>query len=203
MREHKKVGVLRFGQLGNVGKISNVLSLCGFTPFVFSPDKFATFSHEIHGLVIPGVGDANAIPSRQLHNLKSDLLEFAVDKKILGICIGMQILAKESEEDTRSLKSCLGFINAKVSRLTNQTLPRFGTLTVKPNKPGFFKKQNLGGDYYFMHSFGVDACDHVTAECQQGVPAVIEWGNFLGVQFHPECSGESGKRLIKAWFEND
>ena len=163
---------------------------------------------EANALVLPGVGafaDAmNALRSGTL--LPEMLREVENGKPLLGICLGMQALFDSSEEGVGV--EGLGLIGGKVKRLPSETplgrqkVPHMGwnTLTPRGDSPMF---DGLPPDpyVYFVHSFACfpdDPAD-VLASAEYGVEfaAAVCRGNVMGMQFHPEKSGEVGKRLLQ------
>jgi glutamine amidotransferase len=153
-------------------------------------------------LVLPGVGHAGFAMERLE---KNGLIPFlrAQKKPVLGICLGMQILFSSSEEgDTR----CLDLIPGRVSKLkatADFRVPHMGWSLVQRKGNGGVLLNGIAESsyFYFVHSFQVPASDCTTAQTPEGIPAVIEHGNFLATQFHPERSGEAGARLLGNFLE--
>ncbi len=135
-------------------------------------------------VVLPGVGSARAAMAHLEATGASDALtrRFAEGGRIVGICLGLQLALEHSEEDGGT--RMLGLLEGRVRRLEAARVPRLGWATVEP----------WDATYYFAHSYWCDAPSVVaTAE---GIPAAVAMGPFLGVQFHPEKSGEAGERWL-------
>ncbi|MFM2589569.1 imidazole glycerol phosphate synthase subunit HisH [Vibrio sp. TBV020] len=159
-------------------------------------------------LFLPGVGTA----SEAMKNLQQrDLIELVkkVEKPLLGICLGMQLLGKVSQEKGQKadeLVECLGLCEGEVKLLEtgNLPLPHMGWNTVKstPEHP-LFKDIEEGEYFYFVHSFGMPVGDYTIAQCEYGKPftAAVQSGNYYGVQFHPERSSKAGSKLIQNFLE--
>ncbi|ASI90435.1 MULTISPECIES: imidazole glycerol phosphate synthase subunit HisH [Vibrio] len=159
-------------------------------------------------LFLPGVGTA----SEAMKNLQErDLIELVkqVEKPVLGICLGMQLLGKLSQEKGQKadeLVECLGLCEGEVKRLEtgDLPLPHMGWNTVKAvaGNP-LFQGIEEGEYFYFVHSFGMPVGDYTIAECEYGKPfsAAIQSGNYYGVQFHPERSSKAGSKLIQNFLE--
>jgi glutamine amidotransferase len=159
-------------------------------------------------LFLPGVGTA----SEAMKNLEErDLIKLVkqVEKPLLGICLGMQLLGKLSQEKgskANELVDCLGLCEGEVKLLQtgDLPLPHMGWNTVKatPNNP-LFKGIEEGEYFYFVHSFGMPVGDYTIAECDYGssFSAAIQSGNYYGVQFHPERSSKAGSKLIQNFLE--
>lgn len=159
-------------------------------------------------LFLPGVGTA----SEAMKNLQQrDLIELVkqVEKPLLGICLGMQLLGKVSQEKGQKaddLVECLGLCEGEVKLLETGELPlpHMGWNTVKstPGHP-LFKDIEEGEYFYFVHSFGMPVGDYTIAQCEYGKPftAAVQSGNYYGVQFHPERSSKAGSKLIQNFLE--
>ena len=167
-------------------------------------------------LVLPGVGAfENAVK-----NLKSlnffDLVEQIKLKNIptLGICLGMQLFFEESEEFGKF--KGLGLMEGKVQKLPNfstdkkkMKIPNIGWHNLILNKKhssftneNFFKNFKANDSFYFVHSYFANPAkkDLILASYNFGghlIPAIVGKDNFIGCQFHPEKSGNSGLNLIK------
>ncbi|WP_162046616.1 imidazole glycerol phosphate synthase subunit HisH [Vibrio taketomensis] len=155
-------------------------------------------------LFLPGVGTA----SEAMKNLEErDLIELVqqVEKPLLGICLGMQLLGTFSQEKGQKADEqveCLGLCNGEVKRMQtgDLPLPHMGWNTVKsrPEHP-LFKGIEEGEYFYFVHSFAMPIGDYTIAECEYGqrFSAAVQSGNYYGVQFHPERSSSAGSKLIE------
>jgi glutamine amidotransferase len=159
-------------------------------------------------LFLPGVGTASeAMKNLQERNLVS--LVQQVEKPLLGICLGMQLLGKLSQEKGQkadALVECLGLCDGEVRLLETGDLPLphmgWNTVTETPNHP-LFKEIEEGEYFYFVHSFAMPVGDYTIAQCDYGNPftAAVQSGNYYGVQFHPERSSKAGSKLIQNFLE--
>ncbi len=155
-------------------------------------------------LFLPGVGTATAA-MKNLEERHLITLIKAIDKPVLGICLGMQLLGKLSQEG-KSPIACLGHIDAGSHLLDTGALPLphmgWNTVKVKDNHPLF---ANIPADshFYFVHSFAMPVGEYTisTAEYGQAFSAAVQSGNYYGVQFHPERSSKVGAQLIKNFLE--
>ena len=132
------------------------------------------------------------------------------DKRpVLGICVGMQLLARESEEGSAP---GLGWMDGQVRRFAHDSfqqrthLPHMGWNTVEPARPhSLFDGVDLGTGYYFLHSFYFECVreQDVLATTEYGQPfaSVVQRDNVVGVQFHPEKSHHAGIQLLKNFAE--
>ncbi|CDT46301.1 MULTISPECIES: imidazole glycerol phosphate synthase subunit HisH [Vibrio] len=159
-------------------------------------------------LFLPGVGTA----SEAMKNLQErDLVTLVkqVEKPLLGICLGMQLLGKLSQEKGQKadeLVECLGLCDGEVRLLETGDLPLphmgWNTVTATPYHP-LFKDIEEGEYFYFVHSFAMPVGDYTIAQCDYGNPftAAVQSGNYYGVQFHPERSSKAGSKLIQNFLE--
>ncbi|MGO2499017.1 imidazole glycerol phosphate synthase subunit HisH [Vibrio litoralis] len=159
-------------------------------------------------LFLPGVGTA----SEAMKNLEErDLISLVkkVEKPLLGICLGMQLLGKLSEEKGQQGKSevnCLGLCDGEVRLMDtgDLPLPHMGWNTVQP-QDGHLLFKDIPADsyFYFVHSYAMQVGEYTIASCDYGKPftAAVQSGNYYGVQFHPERSSKAGAKLIQNFLE--
>lgn len=155
------------------------------------------------GLIVPGVGAARPAMDRLA---RAGLVEpiqgwIAADRPFLGVCLGLQLLFETSDEDGAET---LGVLPGRTVQLRDApTLPHIGWNQVERTRVhDLFAGIDDGADFYFVHSYAgeppVGADDVVLARTSHGRPFVsaIARGATLGVQFHPERSGNDGLRLL-------
>lgn len=192
------IGIVDYGA-GNLKNVQAALDRLG-APWtsVARPEDLDGVSR----VILPGVGRFRAA-SRRLREagLGAPLREFALSgRPFLGICLGMQLLFEDSEEDPD--EAGLGVLEGRVRRLRAKPLPHIGWATVEPvvRGPGtLFEGLPERFDAYFAHSFAVPATDRHAAALALGpapFAAAVASGSTWGVQFHPEKSGEWGRRVL-------
>jgi imidazole glycerol-phosphate synthase subunit HisH len=149
-------------------------------------------------VIFPGVGEASStmkyLTSLGLHEVIPSLRQ-----PVLGICLGMQLMCRWSEENDTP---CLGIFDVDVRRFVprnQEKVPHMGWNQIFQLRGQLFDRE-LEGEYtYFVHSYYVPLTTHTTAVCDyiQPFSAAISQGNFHATQFHPEKSGLVGARIIQ------
>lgn len=196
----KIVGILDYG-MGNLTSVKNTFDFLKIkSVFIEQASQFDEISH----LIIPGVG---AFPYAMESILEKKMFEpivnFANDgKPVLGICLGMQLLASKSDEMT--LTDGLNLIPGHVKMLqTSHPIPHMGWNGINTIHPHpILRGVKNNADVYFVHSFYFETTDseNVVAETDYGVnfPSIVanEAGNVIGIQFHPEKSQKQGLRIL-------
>jgi len=189
--------------LCNVGSARRAFEECGAKVIV--TDDPAALADATH-IVLPGVGAFNA-GMAQLHAqgwvqpLRKAVKEDGIP--ILGICLGMQLLAERGHEGGHA--DGLGLIAGEVTRLAagpGERVPHVGWNDVSIERSSvLFGSIPTGTDFYFVHSFHLvptRAKDRVaSARCCGGITAAVECDGVYGVQFHPEKSSKAGFQLIR------
>ncbi|HSH67178.1 MAG TPA: imidazole glycerol phosphate synthase subunit HisH, partial [Bacteroidia bacterium] len=116
---------------------------------------------------------------------------------VLGICLGMQLMCKHSEEgDT----ACLGIFDQRVKKFnTSLKVPQIGWNRIRNLKSGLFKEVNEGEYLYFVHSYYAELGVNTVAETDYDLvySSSLQRDNFYATQFHPEKSSDTGKRILE------
>lgn len=197
------IAIVDYG-IGNLGSVENALKYVGGKPIITSSPNVLKNADRI---ILPGVGAfADGMKFLKDRKLIEPLYNEIITKQkpLLGLCLGMQLLAKNSDE--YGLHLGLGWIPAVVRRFkideSKYKIPHVGWNNVKPKKNSILLK-NLGQSpvFYFVHSYHLCEISPtiVIGECNYGInfPAVIEYQNILATQFHPEKSQQDGLKLLK------
>lgn len=199
-----KLVIIDYG-LGNLRSIEKALQYVGAEVEI---SKEASIIDRADALILPGVG---AFRDAMMHfSTLERVVKDAVNdgKPLLGICLGMQMLASESEEG--GLHTGIDIIPGRVVRFPASELkvPHMGwnSINTKKNIP-LLKNIRDGSYVYFVHSYYVNTDEkYEAAMCDYGIefPAIItnEAGNVIGTQFHPEKSGATGLRMLSNFVEN-
>lgn len=180
--------------MGNIRSLGNALSRLGAEwQLTSDPDVISTASH----VILPGVGNA-AEAMANLNKLHLPELIVRLRHPVLGICVGMQVMCRSSEEgDTR----CMGIFDAKVSRLQRTEeakVPNMGWCQINNLESKLFTGIPRGSYAYFVHSFAAPTCPDTIATARHSrlFSAALKYENFYGTQFHPEKSGKTGEEIL-------
>lgn len=202
------ISIVNYG-MGNIRSVQNALQFIGAKSRVIGASDEILRSDKI---ILPGVGSFRAaMENIRKQNLEESLNEAVLKRRIpiLGICLGMQLLADLGEED--GLTKGLGWIRGSVKRFPDEKLsikvPHIGFNTVHFNSANSAMGHDLGAhaDFYFVHSYRM-VCQDI-----QDVSSWVDYGekfvasvhkeNIFGVQFHPEKSQNNGLTLLKNFCE--
>lgn len=198
------ITVVNYGS-GNISAITNIYKRLNIHCTVASE---AVHLEGATHLVLPGVGAFDTT----MEQLNASGMRQALDKKVLedrvpviGVCVGMQIMARASEEGKRQ---GLGWLKATVRRFDiahlkhKPHLPHLGWNVACPvGTPALFDGVDIDRGFYFLHSYYFDCDDQeaVIARSEYGTPftSAAHVGNVYGVQFHPEKSHQNGIQIFK------
>ncbi len=194
-----KIGILDYG-MGNLRSVFNAFKSINFTPvFVKRAIDFEGLSH----LIIPGVG---AFPSAMKNireaKLELEIIKFAESgKPLLGICLGMQLLATIGYE----METCngLNLIEGVVKKIdSTERIPHVGWNSINlTNEHFLFDGIKKDVDFYFVHSYYFEPSknENLLATCEYGkkIPVIVFKNNIIGIQFHPEKSQKNGLKILE------
>jgi len=198
-----KVGIIDYG-MGNIWSVRTALEFLGVLPKIVSvSSEINEFSH----LIIPGVGSFKKAMDN-IHELQmfNPIVTQAQSEKckILGICLGMQLLCSDSEEG--GFTKGFGLVNSSVKKFKiknkNLKVPHIGFNSVVMDKTeGLFSGLLRPSDFYFVHSYRItempDKANLCYCEYGEKFVAGFEFKNIFGTQFHPEKSQTNGLKLLQ------
>jgi glutamine amidotransferase len=193
-------------KVGNIGSLLNTLDYLKLEYQVV--DNITEFKN-VDRMILPGVGSFKSA-SDQLH--KTGFIDVirtaALDKEIpiLGICVGMQVLASIGLEGGKS--QGLRFIDAVVDKIQNNCndlrIPHMGWNNIDMKNHKIFDSLKSSDCFYFVHSYEMrlnESINHSLVDYGEGVVAYVKKGNIHGVQFHPEKSQSAGLTVIRNFVE--
>ncbi|NIS38926.1 imidazole glycerol phosphate synthase subunit HisH [Candidatus Saccharibacteria bacterium] len=187
-----KVAVLKYNA-GNIHSMRIALRRLGIEPVVTDDPNLLA---EADKVIFPGVGEASsAMRYLQARELDKVLKNF--NKPLLGICLGLQLMCRYSEEnDTR----CLEIFDTAVRKFPpKDKVPHMGWNSIHQLKGALFQEVNEGEFVYFVHSYYAEFDGYTASVSNYIVPfsASLNKSNYFAVQFHPEKSGAVGEQILK------
>ncbi len=201
------IGIIDYG-VGNIKAFANIYKSFNIS---FKIVRNISELDNVSKLILPGVGSFDhAMTSLQNSGMKDKLDDLVLEKKlpIIGICVGMQMLAKSSDE---GVLEGLGWINGVVkkfdkSKIKNAPLPHMGWNTLNIEKQNkIFDNIEEDPRYYFLHSYYFE-CNNkedviATATYGERFERMVNHENIYGIQCHPEKSHHNGIQLLKNFGE--
>lgn len=179
---------------GNLRSVENAVSRLGCEWIVSSLPEVIRAADRV---ILPGVGEASSA-MRQLRDRGLVDTIRTLTQPVLGICIGMQLMCRSSEEGDAE---CMGIFDVRVRRFEQSGLkvPHMGWNTIEQLSGPLFAGIDEGSYIYYVHSYAPELCASTIATTRYGAPfsAALSRGNFYGTQFHPEKSGSTGEQIIK------
>lgn len=202
------IAIINYGS-GNIAAIANIYKQLK-VPYVVTNDLDELVKADKY--VLPGVGAFDATmrylnDSGMVETLNEQVL--VLKKKVLGICVGMQVLAESSDEGSLA---GLGWVRGRVRKIDSSLIPAspklphmgWNSIVSKADAALFFGVDIQQG-FYFLHSYYFDAtdADDVVATVQYGeeLPCAVAHANVFGMQFHPEKSHSNGVAIFRNFAE--
>jgi imidazole glycerol-phosphate synthase subunit HisH len=187
-----KTAIIKYNA-GNIRSVSNALVRLGVEHSITDdPEEILSASR----VIFPGVGEASTTMN-YLKQKKLDILIRELRQPVLGICLGMQLMCRHSEEGNTP---CLGIFDLPVKRFeVNLKIPHMGWNSLHQVKKPLMAEALEEQYVYFVHSYYIPVAEETAAVSYYGIPfsAALQKGNFYATQFHPEKSGEAGEMILK------
>ena len=194
-----KVAVVKYNA-GNIRSVDYALKRLGVEAVITADKEILQSADKV---IFPGVGEAGTT----MNHLKATGLDELIKnlrQPVFGICLGMQLMCRPSEEGE---VDCLNIFDVDVKRFVPQKhedkVPHMGWNTIGKTNSKLFEGFTEEEFVYFVHSFYVPVCDFTAAETDYIHPfsAALHKDNFYATQFHPEKSGKTGERILRNFLD--
>ena len=194
-----KVAVVKYNA-GNIRSVDYALKRLGVEAVITADKEILQSADKV---IFPGVGEAGTT----MNHLKATGLDELIKnlrQPVFGICLGMQLMCRHSEEGE---VDCLNIFDVDVKRFVPQKhedkVPHMGWNTICKTNSKLFEGFTEEEFVYFVHSFYVPVCDFTAAETDYIHPfsAALHKDNFYATQFHPEKSGKTGERILRNFLD--
>ena len=194
-----KVAVVKYNA-GNIRSVDYALKRLGVEAVITADKEILQSADKV---IFPGVGEAGTT----MNHLKATGLDELIKnlrQPVFGICLGMQLMCRHSEEGE---VDCLNILDVDVKRFVPQKhedkVPHMGWNTIGKTNSKLFEGFTEEEFVYFVHSFYVPVCDFTAAETDYIHPfsAALHKDNFYATQFHPEKSGKTGERILRNFLD--
>lgn len=188
------VAIIKYNA-GNIYSVDYALKRLGVTPVITAEPELLCQADKV---IFPGVGEAFTT-MEYLKEHKLDKLIRNLKQPVLGICLGMQLMCRYSEEGNAD---CLGIFDTEVKRFIphkhEEKVPHMGWNTLTDVNSNLFSGQMENKFVYFVHSYYVPKNDYTAATTEYILPfsAALHKDNFYATQFHPEKSGSVGEVIL-------
>jgi glutamine amidotransferase len=186
-----KVAIIKYNA-GNIMSVTYALNRLGIDPVVTDDESILKTADRV---IFPGVGEASTA-MKYIRDRALDVVIKNLTQPFLGICLGMQLMGKHSEEgDTQ----CLGIFDASIKKFPpHEKVPHMGWNQIDSFSSPLLAHVPEGSYMYFVHSYYVDLCAATSTRCSyiNSFSAGLHQDNFFAFQFHPEKSGELGARIL-------
>ena len=195
----QKIVVIKYNA-GNIYSVVHALRRLGIEPIVTSDEKTILAADKV---IFPGVGEA-ATTMKFLKERGMDKLIKSLKQPVLGICLGMQLMCKRSEEGD---VECLNIFDVEVKKFVaqqqNEKIPHMGWNQIYALKSGLFLSTTENQFVFFVHSYYVPLCENTLATVDYIYPfsAALKKDNFYATQFHPEKSGDVGEQILRNFID--
>tara|TARA_B100000524_G_scaffold328369_1_gene212987 strand:- start:9 stop:608 length:600 start_codon:yes stop_codon:yes gene_type:complete len=198
------IGIIDYG-LGNINAYYNIYKEHDINLKILS--NYKDINSNINKLILPGIGSFdNAINLLKSQNFFDEIINFSLNQKnkILGVCVGMQILSTTSQEG--NLEG-LDIIKETFHKLPSKILPHIGWNSVNINRDiDILNNINENTFFYFLHSYALLSKNSDLKICETMYEtkfiSVFQKKNIYGIQFHPEKSHSQGSQILLNFYRN-
>ena len=194
-----EVAIIKYNA-GNICSVDCAWKRLGITPVITADEALLRRADKV---IFPGVGEAGTT-MEYLREHGLDRIIRSLQQPVLGICIGMQLLCRHSEEGDAD---CLGIFDAEVRRFVSQRhedkIPHMGWNSLSSMDHALFSGVPKESFVYYVHSYYVPVNPATIATTDYIVPfsAALHKDNFYATQFHPEKSGSVGELVLRNFLQ--
>lgn len=178
---------------GNVQSVTYALQRLGIEPVLSDSPEVIRAADRV---IFPGVGEASTA-MRFLRNRKLDQVIKELKQPVFGVCLGLQLMCRHSEENDTE---CLGIFDLEVRKFAPKLkVPQMGWNTLTAMKSPLFDGVAEESYVYFVHSYYAELSEHTIATTEYVNPfsAALKKDNFYALQAHPEKSGKVGAKILE------
>lgn len=182
---------------GNIKSVKNALTRLEYESIITDNANEIKSADKV---IFPGVGEASSA-MRYLREKELDKVIISLKQPMLGICLGLQLMCKHSEEGD---STCLGIFDADVKLFPpKEKIPHIGWNNFLSLESKLFKNITINDDVYYVHSFYAEVSIETIATCNyiKTFTAAMHKENFYATQFHPEKSADVGEQILKNFLE--
>lgn len=186
------IAVLKYNA-GNIQSVKNALSRLGYESIITDKKEELMQADKV---IFPGVGEAKTAMT-YLTDKGLDQVIRELKQPVLGICLGLQLMCKHSEEGNTP---CLGIFDVEVKKFPpNDKVPHIGWNNLASSSGSLFEGIPVENDLYFVHSYYAELSSATIATCDYIRPfsAAMQKNNFYATQFHPEKSAFIGEEILR------
>ena len=186
-----KIIIINYGA-GNIQSIQFALQRLGYEGILSNSIEEILAADKV---IFPGVGEASSA-MKKLRESGLDKIIPILKQPVLGICLGMQLMCKSSEEGNTE---GLGIFDVDIIKFSNAVkVPQMGWNTIYNLKSNLFQGISENEYMYLVHSFYAPKCSETVAitNYESEYSSALQKNNFYGVQFHPEKSGKMGEQIL-------
>lgn len=190
------IAIIRYNA-GNIKSVQNALNRLGYQSIITDDPEQLTSADKV---IFPGVGEASTA-MQYLRSRRLDLTIRSLKQPVLGICLGLQLMCRFSEE---AKTECLGIFDSDVRLFPPvDKIPHMGWNNFLTMRGDLFKGISPDDDVYYVHSYYADISSCTAATCDYVLPfsAAMNRENFYATQFHPEKSAEVGEKILRNFLE--
>ncbi|MDA0193944.1 MAG: imidazole glycerol phosphate synthase subunit HisH [Bacteroidetes bacterium] len=187
-----KIAIIRYNA-GNVRSVTNALNRFGVEPIVTDSAEILNSCDKV---IFPGVGEASTA-MKYLRNKGLDEAIRGIRAPFLGICLGLQLMCRHSEENDTT---CLDIFPLEVKKFpARDKIPHMGWNNINDLKGPLLQNIALDSHLYFVHSYYAEVSENTVATTNyiEAFSAALQKDNFYAIQSHPEKSGDVGQKILE------